>query len=172
MMSNSDAAGLAHVQRRVPLGDRGEVRSDEPLDVVADPIRQAGCVLDHPTRPAGQRAPDPECDRERIAVFDGPVAGAQQAKPRAGSGRQHEVTRQRRPVPAEQADGVPLAQTGTELGQQRPHATRRRAGGGLHHGQLVDLIADAQPVGSIDEQAGRIRHGPGVGHGPDGVGEV
>ena len=167
-----DATGLAHVQRRIPLGDRAEVRPDQPLDVVADPVRQLGCVLDHPPCPARQRAPDPERDRERIPVFDGPVSGAQQAKPGARSGRQHEVTRQRRPVPAKQAHGVPLAQTGTKLCQQRTHATRRRAGGGLHHGQLVDLIADAQPISSIDEQAGRIRDDPGATCGPDGVGEV
>ena len=89
-------------------------------------------------------------------MLDGTVSGAEQAEPRARSGSQHEVTRQRRPVPAEQRDGVPLAQARTKLGQQRPHAARRRAGSGLHHGQLVDLVADTEPVACIDEQVGRV----------------
>ena len=40
------AAGLADAQRLVPLGDRLEVRPDEPVDVVPDPVRQLRRVLD------------------------------------------------------------------------------------------------------------------------------
>ena len=44
------AAGLADVERLVPLGDRGEVRPDQPIDVVADPGRQLRRVLDEEAR--------------------------------------------------------------------------------------------------------------------------
>jgi hypothetical protein len=63
------------VQGAVPLGHRLEVRADEPLDVVADPVGQLGRVLDDEPGAAVQRPPDPERDREAIAAFDPPVAG-------------------------------------------------------------------------------------------------
>ena len=38
-------ADLADVQRAVPLGHRLEVRRDEPLDVVGDPVGELGRIL-------------------------------------------------------------------------------------------------------------------------------
>ena len=51
-------ARLPDAQRPVPLGDRLEIRPDEPLDVVADARRQLAGVLDDEPGPAVQRAPD------------------------------------------------------------------------------------------------------------------
>ena len=64
------AARLADAERVVPLGDRLEVRSNEPLDVVADARRQLAGILDDESRPAVQRAPDPERDREPVSSLD------------------------------------------------------------------------------------------------------
>ena len=74
------------------------------------PVREVAGVRGHEPGPAGQRAPDPEGGRERVASLDGAVAGAEQPEPRPLAGGQHEVARQRRAVPAEERDGVPLAQ--------------------------------------------------------------
>ncbi len=85
------AAGLPDVQRPVPLGDRLEVRRHQPLDVVADPVRQLRRVLDDEAGAAVERAPDPERDREPVAALDRPVARAEEAerrraRPRSASG--------------------------------------------------------------------------------------
>ena len=64
------AAGLADVQGAVPLGDGREVGADQALDVVGDAGREPGRVLDDETGPAGERAPDPEGDREPVAALD------------------------------------------------------------------------------------------------------
>ena len=74
------AAGLADVERLVPLGDGLEVRPDEPVDVVADSVGQLRGVLDDEARATVERAPDPERDRERVAALDRPIARAEQAR--------------------------------------------------------------------------------------------
>ena len=52
------AAGLADVERAVPLGDRREVRPDQPLDVVAGcPSGSSAGVLDDEARPRQFSAP-------------------------------------------------------------------------------------------------------------------
>ena len=103
-------AGLADVERAVPLGHGREVRPDEPLDVVADPVGQLGRVLDDEARPAGEGAPDPERRREPVAALDAPVAGTEQAEAwraaRAVSIRWHDSGA---PFQLEQADGLALA---------------------------------------------------------------
>ena len=58
MISWRAPAGLPDAERPVPLGDRLEVRADQPLDVVARSGRQLGRVLDHEPGPAVERAPD------------------------------------------------------------------------------------------------------------------
>src|SRR5205823_14774857 len=74
------STGLADVERRVPVCDRGEVRGDEPLDIVVDPWWQLGRVADHETGAAVQRPPDPECDGEPITAFDDAVARAEKSE--------------------------------------------------------------------------------------------
>jgi hypothetical protein len=69
------AAGLADVQRLVPLRDRREVGRDEPFDVVADPGRQLVGVLDDEPGAAVERAPDAEGDGERVPALDGRSPG-------------------------------------------------------------------------------------------------
>ena len=101
-------ADLADVQRAVPLGDRLEVRRDQPLDVVGDPVGQLRRVLGDEAGTAVERTPDPERHRQRIAALDRPVARAEQPEPRPRPGREHEVARQRRAVPLEQAHRLPL----------------------------------------------------------------
>ena len=86
-----DARRSADPQGAVPLGDGGEVRPDEPVDVVADRRRQLRGVLDDETGAAVERAPDTEGDCEPIAPFDDPVGRAQEAQSRPRAGRQHQV---------------------------------------------------------------------------------
>ena len=74
------AARLADAQRAVPLGDRLEVRPDEPIDVVADLRRQLRRIVDDETRAAVQRTPDAERDGEPIATLDPAVARAEQSE--------------------------------------------------------------------------------------------
>ena len=69
---------------RVPLGDRREVRADQPLDVVADRVGELGGVLDHEPGAAGERSPDPEGGGERVAALDRPVARAEEAEAARG----------------------------------------------------------------------------------------
>ena len=80
------AADLSDVQRAVPVGDGLEVWSDETFDVVDGALGQLLRLLDDEARPAVQRPPDPERDRERVAPLDRPVAGTQQAVPRPRPG--------------------------------------------------------------------------------------
>ena len=72
------AADLADAKRPVPLDDRLEVRADEALDVVADPVGQLGRVLDDEAGPAVEGSPDPERRREPVAPLDRPVAGREE----------------------------------------------------------------------------------------------
>ena len=65
-----DAARLADAERHVPLGDRLEVRRDEPLDVVLDALRELRRVRDDEARAARERPPDPEGRREGVAALD------------------------------------------------------------------------------------------------------
>ena len=69
------------------------------------------------------------------------------------AGGQHQVARQRHPVPAEQADGLALAHPGRESDEQVPDAVRGLARGVLERGELVDLVDHAQAVGGVDEQS-------------------
>ena len=69
-----------------------------------------------------------------------------------GPGRQHEVARQRRPIPAEEPDRLGLAQTRPQAGEQSTHAVGGLAGGVLEGGQLVDVVDDPEAVGRVDEQ--------------------
>ncbi len=103
-----DAAGLADVERLVPLPDRLEIRPDQPVDVIGDRRRQLPGILDDEPGPAGERAPDPERDGEPVAALDRAVAGAEQAQRRPRPGGQHQMARQRHPVPVEQADRLAL----------------------------------------------------------------
>ena len=93
--------------------------ADEPIDVVADPVRQLGRVLDDEPGAAVQRAPDPEGDRERVAALDRPVARAEQPERGPRAGGEHQVARQRRAVPA-RAGAPPRARVmpGPQAGQQ------------------------------------------------------
>ena len=70
MIAWSAPPGSADPERLVPLRDRAEIRPDQPLDVVADPVRQLGRVLDDEPGPTGQGAPDPERDREPVPLLD------------------------------------------------------------------------------------------------------
>ena len=106
MISWSAPPGLADAQRAVPLGDRLEVRADQPLHVVADRRRQLGGILDDESRAAVQRAPDAERDREPVAALDPAVARAEQPEGRPVAARQHQVARERHAVPLEQPDGL------------------------------------------------------------------
>ena len=74
MMSWSSPPADADADRPVPLGDRGEVRRHEALDVVADAVRAARGILDHEAGAAGQGAPDAEGGGERVAALDRTVA--------------------------------------------------------------------------------------------------
>src|SRR6185295_20256156 len=100
------APGRADAERAVPLCDRGEVRPDESVDVVADRLGQLGGVVDDPAGPAVERAPGPEGGREGIAALDRSVVRAIEAEPRPRPGRQHEMAGERRAVPTEERHGV------------------------------------------------------------------
>ena len=136
--------------------------ADQPLDVVADRVRQLGCVLDHEAGAAGERAPDAEGGRERVAALDGAIAGAQQSESRAARpGRQHHVARQRGAVPAEKRDRIALAHArdaGRGAAARTPFevVARRR----LERGELVGLVDDAQPIGGVDEQVAGVLDEP------------
>jgi hypothetical protein len=87
-----DGAGpLANPQRPVPLGDRLEVGADEPLDVVADSVRQLVLALDNESGPTVQCAPDAEGGREPITSFDCPIARTEKPEGRSRTGGQHQV---------------------------------------------------------------------------------
>src|SRR3954453_18691848 len=146
------AAGLSDVQRAVPLSDRGEIRADEAVDVIADPRGQHVGALDDEPGTTVEGAPDPEGDGERVARFDPAIAGAEQAEGGAGSGRQHQVTGQRRAVPAEERHRVALTSPGTQSPDERQDAVRRRAGGRLHRRELFELVDHAETVGRVDQQ--------------------
>ena len=65
------AAGLADVQRLVPLGDRREVRRRPAARRSRrSPSGSSGGVLDDEPGAAVERAPDPEGHRERVAALD------------------------------------------------------------------------------------------------------
>ena len=49
---------------------------------------------------------------------------------------------------------------GSRLGDEAADALRGRDRGGLHGGQLLDLVDDAQAVGRVDEQVGRVLDPP------------
>ena len=114
MIAWSAPPDLADPERAVPLGDGLEVRRHEPVDVVADAVRQPARVLRHEPGPAVERAPDPERDGQRVAALDRAVAGAQQPEPRPRPGGEHQVARQRRPVPAEERDRLGLGHARTQ----------------------------------------------------------
>ena len=130
--------------------------ADEPLDVVADPGRQLGRVLDDEARPAVQRAPDPERDREPVAALDRPVARAEQPERGPRAGRQHQVAGERRAVPVEQADRLALGHPRPQAEQQPADAVRGLAGGVLERGELLDLVDHPQAVGGVDQQVGGV----------------
>src|SRR5688500_6943695 len=73
-------ARLADPERAVPLGDRLEIRPDEPVDVVPDPGRQLARVLDDESSPAIERAPDSEGHGEPVAPLDRAIAGAEESE--------------------------------------------------------------------------------------------
>ena len=107
MISWSAPPGLPDAQGAVPLGDRPEVRRDEArrrsratpsgrsrASSATQPARQ----LSAPQMPNATVIGSPRLDR--------PVAGAEQPEPRPRPGREHQVARERRPVPAAGA-GLP-----------------------------------------------------------------
>ena len=161
MIACSVAAGLPDVERAVPLGDGREVRPDEPVDVVADPVRQLGGVLDHEARPAGQRAPDPERDGEPVAALDRPVARAEQPERRPRSRGQHHVARQRHPVPAEEARR-PRTRAGP-AGARGAAAGRRSTSRTTAHSNVASwstsLMIRRPSAGSISRSRWRSRRG-------------
>ena len=152
------AAGLADPQRAVPLGDRREVRPDEPLDVVADPVRQLGGVLDDEPGPAVERAPDPERDREPVAALDRPVARAQQAERRP----------RRRAVSIRWHDsGVPFQPSSATASRSRHARAAARAGAGARpsrsgtrpHSNAASWstsLMTRRPSAGVDQQVGRV----------------
>ena len=94
-------AGLPYVQRPVPLGHSGEVGGHQALHVVADLVRQLAGRLDREPGAALERAPDAERHGERVPALDRSVAGAEQAEGGACARGQHQVARERPPVPAQ-----------------------------------------------------------------------
>ena len=157
------AARLADVERLVPLGDRLEIRPDQPLDVVGD-RRPAAPSASSTTNPARQveRAPDPERDREPVAALDRPVARAQQAERRPRPGGQHQVARERHPVPARAARTASRS-----VIPGRSPSSRRRTPFEVWqaaHSSAASCstsLTHAQPVGGVDEQVRRrSRRGP------------
>ena len=88
MISWSAAADLADVERRVPLGDRLEVRR-RPAGRRSRGSPSGSSPASSTTQPgaARQRAPDAERGRERLAAPDRPVAGAQQPERRPAGPR-------------------------------------------------------------------------------------
>ena len=102
------ATDLPDVQCLVPVDDGFEVGRDEPLDVVLRVSVELGRVLHDEAGPAVERAPDAERDRERIATLDRPVSRAEQAELRSLTGGQHQMARQGRAVPREQACALAL----------------------------------------------------------------
>ena len=167
------AALLADVQRPVPLRDRLEVRGDEPLDVVADAGRQAGGILDDEPRPAVERAPDPEGDRERVAGCDDAVSRAQEAECRPRPGREHQVARQGHPVPVEQPDRLGLGHARPQAREQAPDAVRRLAGGVLEDRELVHVVdrPAARRPGSIRRSLAFSTTPAGPGELPQRIGD-
>ena len=150
------AARDADPEGPVPLDDGGEVRPDQPVDVVADRLRELGGVLDDEPGPAVQRPPDPEADREPVAALDRAVARAEQAEGRPRPGREHHVAGERRAVPAQERDRLALRQPGPEALEEPPHAVRRLRRGPLEPRELVDVVDVAQPAGRVDQQVAAV----------------
>ena len=134
------AARLADADGRVPLGDRLEVRRDEALHVVAHAVRELRRVGHDEARATRERSPDAERGRERVAPLDRAIAGTQEAQARARTRGEHEVARQRHPVPAEQLHALLLGQAWPQGPEEVLHALRRVAGGVLERDELLDLV--------------------------------
>ena len=149
-------AGLADAERGIPRADRGEIRADEPIEVVADRVGELVSVLDHEPGAAGQRTPDPEGGGERVAAFDRPIARTEQAERGARAGREHQVAGQRPAVPTEQRHRLALAHARPDPAEERAHALRGVAACPLEGGELLDLVDDAHSIGRIDEEVGRV----------------
>ena len=160
------ATDLADVESAVPLGHRLEVRRHQPFDVVAGPVGELRCVLGNEAGAAIERSPDAERDRERVASFDRPVTRAQQPEPCPRSGSEHQVAREGRAVPAEQASRLPFGHPRLEPVQDVAYAAGRLARRPLERRQLLDLVDDAQPVAGVDEQVVGVLHPTSCTGGP------
>ena len=157
MIVEERAAGLADPQRAVPLGDRLEVRRRRG-GRRSRAMPAGSSLASSTTNPARQfSAPQiPNATVNRSPRSIGSIARAQQPERRARPGRQHQMARQRRAVPVEQPDRLALGHPRPEAEQQPAHAVRRLAGRVFERGELVDLVDDAQAVGGVDEQVGRV----------------
>ena len=101
----------------------------------------------------------PNATVNAIAALDGPVAGAEQAERGPRSGGQHQVARQRRPVPAQQARRPP-ARSCPAAGRAAAVATPSEVWQAAHSkaASCSTSLIDAQPVGGVDEQVVGVLH--------------
>ncbi len=153
------AADLADAHGAVPLGDGLEIGADEARHVVADRLGQLRRLFDDEARTAVEPSPDPERDRERVAALDRPVARAEQPESGPWPGRQHRVAGERGAVPAEQRDRLALGHARTQAAQHVAHPAGRARRRVLEDGELVDVVDDAQAIGGVDEEVGRVLDG-------------
>ena len=107
------------------------------------------------TKPARQLSPPqiPNATVNGSPRSIGPVARAQQSEACPLAGRQHEVARQRRPVPAQEADRLALAHPGAQAAQQAEHAVARS--GRPTYSKAASWstsLMTRKPVAGVDQQ--------------------